>query len=99
MCGRFTLHSPKKRIVQQYDAQIPFDFEPNYNIGPGQKILALFPSQDFKIIQAEQILWGIQPKWSETKSKLLINARCETVHEKSTFKHAFKTNLRVAHLF
>ena len=41
MCGRFALHSSKDQIKRQFNAQVPAAFEPRYNIGPGQKILAL----------------------------------------------------------
>ena len=90
MCGRFALHSSKDQIKRQYDAQVPFDFEPRFNIGPGQNILALVSNENDKLIKAQGFEWGIKPKWGDTKSKLIINARAETVHEKNTFKTAFK---------
>lgn len=90
MCGRFALFSNKNRIKQQFDAQISFDFDAHYNLGPGQEILALVGDEQ-KIV-AKKVMWGIKPTWAGEKSKLLINARCETVHEKSSFKNAFKHN-------
>ena len=33
--------------------------------------------------------WGIIPKWADVKSRALINARCESVREKRSFKQSF----------
>jgi len=73
MCGRFTLHSPKIRIKQQYDAQISFDIAPNYNISPGQNILILTGDSQHQRPFAEMASWGIHPKWAKNKSQLLLN--------------------------
>lgn len=89
MCGRFTLYSSKDQIKRQYNAQVPMDIEPRYNIGPGQKILALIGDEN-NAIKTVSVEWGFKPKWGDAKSKLIINARCETVHQKNTFKTAFK---------
>ncbi len=92
MCGRFVLYASKERIKQQYSAQIPFDFESRYNIAPGQNIISLSQDTANNRIVAKTMLWGLHPLWGDIKSKLIINARCETVHEKPTFKNLFRSN-------
>tara|TARA_B110000879_G_C10998176_1_gene442007 strand:+ start:276 stop:920 length:645 start_codon:yes stop_codon:yes gene_type:complete len=89
MCGRFSLHSSKERVIKQYGAQIPFDFSPNYNIGPSQNVIALTSEPSSKRIIARQLKWGMHPQREKTK-KLLINARCESVHTKPTFIESFR---------
>ena len=67
MCGRFALYSSKSQIKRQYDAQVPFDFEPRYNIGPGQPIVALTCDDENGAIKAVEVEWGIKPKWGDAK--------------------------------
>ncbi len=51
---------------------------------PSESTLAIIWQQNE--LAAKQVQWGIQPNWSKT---LLINAKSETIHEKTTFKNAF----------
>lgn len=90
MCGRFAFYSPKQRVIQQFDAKVPFDFSDRYNISPGQKVVILKANEDGKGVTAAEANWGLKAGWGSEKSKLLINARSETVHEKNTFKNLFK---------
>lgn len=57
------------------------------------------PTQDVYVIKNDTLdiaSWGLIAPWSKTKAEALksqsiaINARSETVHEKPTFKNAFK---------
>ena len=75
MCGRFTLYSSKDQIKRQFDAQVPLDFDPNYNISPGQTVIALVGDNEKKSISTTTIEWGIKPQWGSTNIKFLINAR------------------------
>jgi putative SOS response-associated peptidase YedK len=88
MCGRFAFYSSAQQVRRQFDIQFSLDFEPRYNICPGQSISAF--AYDSGTVKAKNVGWGFEPKWGDTKTKLIINARAETVHEKNTFKTAFK---------
>ncbi len=62
---------------------------PDYNIPPGQKILAVVQLDDGSN-RAVNLHWGLTPSWSKdsTISSHLINARAETLTKKPSFKNA-----------
>ena len=43
MCGRYTLHLSKDKLLKALAMDIPedFEYEPDYNIAPGREILAM----------------------------------------------------------
>ena len=93
MCGRFTLTKTKTEIndyLSSFSVSQLNDFTPQYNIAPTQQILAIV-SVDNQW-QYRFLRWGLIPRWSK-KTKIntnpLINARRETLSEKSSFKDAF----------
>ena len=80
MCGRFTLTSEVKDIidcleVENWDAD--FTWQPNYNITPTQKILVLTCKNKRTI---KGMYWGLVPNWSKKNNigNRMINARMET---------------------
>lgn len=94
MCGRFALSAMLTDIAEEFSTKaIPERTLPvDWNIKP---------TQDIYIIKNEKIeiaSWGIIAPWSKNLSEALrsqsqaINARSETVHEKPTFRHAFRRN-------
>jgi len=90
MCGRFTLTLDPAELQESLDLG-PFlqMYQPRYNIAPTQPI-ALVRDPGTKAI--ELFRWGLVPSWSkdiEIGNKL-INARSETIHEKTSFRNAFK---------
>ena len=64
---------------------------PDYNIPPGQKILAVVQMEDGSS-RAVNLHWGLIPSWSKDRaiSSRLVNARAETLAEKPSFKHAYR---------
>lgn len=91
MCGRFTLTKSKEDINDYLSslavAQL-HDFTPQYNIAPTQQILAIVSGDNQW--QHQFLRWGLIPQWSKkTKTNPLINARRETLADKSSFKNAF----------
>ena len=65
---------------------------PNFNVAPTNSVplvTAANSSGDSPRRKIHVVRWGIVPRWSGGKSTLLVNARGETVAEKSTFKKAF----------
>ena len=79
MVAEFGLKGPPNR-------ELPFD----WNIKPTQDVYMV--KNDYLEIAS----WGLIAPWSKTKAEALksqsaaINARSETVHEKPTFKNAFR---------
>lgn len=86
MCGRFCIAASPGEILERYDADIPEEYQPRYNISPGTKILTIsYIGEENKAHMNE---WGIT---SGTVNRI-INARIETVHEKNLFKNLFENH-------
>jgi putative SOS response-associated peptidase YedK len=92
MCGRFALSAMLTDIAEEFstsaapDRTLPVDWN-------------IKPTQDIYIIKNEEIAiasWGLIAPWSKNSSDALrsqsqaINARSESVHEKPTFRNAFR---------
>lgn len=89
MCGRFAFYSLKEKLDTLVGADFSLELSANYNVGPGQSMTVLCAEKE-NLLTAKSVEWGVRPQWSDGNSKLLINARAETVHEKSTFRDSFK---------
>jgi putative SOS response-associated peptidase YedK len=83
MCGRYRLKDPKKAFAW-LEVVPPAEFLPRFNIAPAQRIPVVSAAG-----RVEEMTWGILPVWAKEKSKAIINARCETIREKRTFKGSF----------
>jgi putative SOS response-associated peptidase YedK len=84
MCGRYRLKDPKAAF--KWLQVVPTsDFLPRFNIAPTQKVPLVTTKSQVEVMQ-----WGIVPVWAEATSKALINARCESVREKRSFKSSFQ---------
>ena len=92
MCGRFALSAMLTDIAEEFstsalpDRTLPVDWN-------------IKPTQDIYIIKNEAIKiasWGLIAPWSKNFNDALrsqsqaINARSESVHEKPTFRNAFR---------
>jgi putative SOS response-associated peptidase YedK len=91
MCGRFTLTVPVESLIERFQVdQIPFDYQPRYNIAPGQLITAVIAHEGKNRIG--QLKWGLIPSWAKDEKigYKMINAKAETVQEKPAFRNAFK---------
>lgn len=95
MCGRFVSSNSPERIAEYFGAS--FETEPpieglseNYNVAPTNDILAVVQpgstAADKPVVQVFH--WGLVPFWAkDTKiGSKMINARSETLVEKSVFK-------------
>ncbi|MEI7996536.1 MAG: SOS response-associated peptidase [Methylococcaceae bacterium] len=91
MCGRFNLIATKAQIMEHFGLQRLPDYQPDYNIPPGQKITAVVRLDDGSN-KAVNLHWGLIPSWSKDRkiSSHLINARAETLTEKPSFRNAFQ---------
>ena len=94
MCGRFTLCTPVNMLAEQFlfTFQQDLSSQPRYNIAPTQPILAVRQGAEAASRQAIQLHWGLVPSWARNPDmgQRLINARSETVHEKPSFRSAFR---------
>jgi len=94
MCGRFNVtDDPLSKLVSKW-LQLDFKLtESNNNVCPSQLVdcLVVASSEDNPVSQITQMgyHWGLRTDWN---SKLVINARSETVSEKATFQLGFSSN-------
>lgn len=92
MCGRYSLFADF-RIIEERFGEATFEeeeYEESYNIAPSQMVLSVI--NDGKKNRLGYLKWGLVPPWAKD-AKIgfkMINARAETVHEKPSFREAFK---------
>ncbi|CDR30736.1 Uncharacterised ACR, COG2135 [Acholeplasma oculi] len=91
MCGRFTInltYDELEKYVQSHYQNIEMrSFNlPRYNVAPGEDVIAIL--NDGKGFRIGEIKWGFQPKIIQDENFQMINARSESVFEKSTFKES-----------
>jgi len=91
MCGRYTLRTPTNVLAERFEIEeSPSSLIPSYNIAPTQEIAAVVEEDDKR--KLEMFHWGLIPSWAKDPAigNKMINARAETVHEKPSFRSAFK---------
>ena len=100
MCGRFTLliswrgiHGLLAGFVDELKENSPpviAHAPPRFNIAPTQPILILRSANG--TVEAKLVRWGLVPEWVEDPADfpLIINARGETLLDKTSFKNAVK---------
>lgn len=91
MCGRFTVTADGETIVAEFGLpDMPFDYRPRYNVAPMQDVLAVVGTGDKK--RAGWMRWGLVPSWADDPAmgSRMINARSETLEERSAFREAFE---------
>ncbi|HUN24436.1 MAG TPA: SOS response-associated peptidase [Anaerolineales bacterium] len=92
MCGRFTLSLNAEDLQATFpEIELPPQYAPRYNIAPSQPVAAIALNALGKPV-LQHFLWGLVPTWAKDISiaNKLINARAETLHEKPSFRTAFK---------
>jgi putative SOS response-associated peptidase YedK len=90
MCGRFTLRAPAAEVATLFDLIEATALDVRWNIAPTQPVLCIGENGGRRA--AGFMRWGLVPDWEDdpkTGSRL-INARCETLAEKPTFREAFR---------
>ncbi|MCY8922436.1 SOS response-associated peptidase [Bacillus atrophaeus] len=95
MCGRFTLFSEFDDILEQFDIDqfLPEDeYDPSYNVAPSQNILTII--NDGSSNRFGKLRWGLIPPWAKDEKigYKMINARAETLAEKSSFRKPLISN-------
>lgn len=91
MCGRFVSTSPPDDLAAYFGAEPASEavLEPNYNVAPTQDVLAVIEDDDARHLDA--FYWGLVPSWAKDVKigSRMINARAETLAERSAFKKPF----------
>jgi len=87
MCGRFTFTEKNKSIIaKQFGLTVvPSKPKVSYNLAPSQDIPVILNETPH---QLSYVKWGLVPRWSTDPktSYRMINARCETITQKPSFK-------------
>jgi putative SOS response-associated peptidase YedK len=93
MCGRFVATSPPDELAAYFGATAAPEaaLAPNYNVAPTQDVLAVVEHDGERHLDAFH--WGLIPSWAKDAriGSRMINARAETLAEKSAFKKPFAT--------
>jgi putative SOS response-associated peptidase YedK len=72
--------------VREIAQGVVLENQPRYNIAPSQQIVTVTESEHGRVL--DEYRWGLIPSWADDPKigYKMINARCETLAEKSTFK-------------
>ncbi|WP_306373263.1 SOS response-associated peptidase [Salirhabdus sp. Marseille-P4669] len=87
VCGRYTLLAEELDILEAFGISNPIEeYQPRYNIAPGQNILAIVSDGQKK--KADYLKWGLVPNWAKDPKigYKMINARTESAADKPSFK-------------
>lgn len=89
MCGRTSLFVPPSVVEERFDATFDWDVVPRYNIAPRQRLAAITNEAPSTIAGLE---WGLLPAFVDDPDDAPrpINARAETLGEKSYFREALE---------
>lgn len=90
MCGRYTITQDLNELEKLIRFICRFaDFKPRYNLAPRQQAPVLVWENNAVVLKPMR--WGLIPSWSpdEKMGDKLINARAETLTEKTSFKKPF----------
>jgi putative SOS response-associated peptidase YedK len=93
MCGRYTLSTPSDLLADLLEVQPAPEMTARYNIAPTQEAPVLRISTGSPSQREMPLLrWGLVPFWADDPAigNRMINARCETVAEKPSFRTSFK---------
>lgn len=91
MCGRFIITAYAETIKEIFKANILFDYQPRYNVAPGQDVpVVVEGGSGAREISAMR--WGLIPSWARDPGAgyKMINARAETIGQKPAYRVAFK---------
>lgn len=99
MCGRYTYYSSEE-IIKEFDlkpkqdpqTKLLLDVRENYNVAPGHIMPVVIRGKQEHY--PELMKWGLIPSWSKDDKigYKLINAREETLYQKSVWKRLVKSH-------
>jgi putative SOS response-associated peptidase YedK len=91
MCGRFSIYSLVQRLGDYFAIdEMVGDVLHRYNVTPSHKVPVIINNAGKRRLGS--LRWGLIPHWAKDESVgyKMINARSETLHEKPSFREAFK---------
>ena len=106
MCGRYALVKSAGELIEEFEittSRIPAALPADWNIAPTREIYVIRNLRDVREDVSNNrrelatLSWGMIAPWSKDRSEAVrsqsqaINARSESVHEKPTFRSAFKS--------
>ena len=91
MCGLYSFRKSPEETRSLFNYLQQPNFPPRQYVTPGSPI-AIVRAGYNKQPEFAIVRWGFVPTWTKEMQtgRPLINARCETVHEKPTFKNAIR---------
>ena len=102
MCGRYAQSADMRELMEQFEvtgASPTKSLPANWNIAPTNPIyIVRADSSDSGRRVLTTLSWGMIGPWlttvqeARTSQSRAINARSESIHEKPTFRHAFKSS-------
>lgn len=91
MCGRYSQTQIKEAELKKRFGlkNVPEDLKPLYNIAPQQNVPVVLNEKPESLSLAQ---WGLIPAWAKeiTTQYSMINARAETITEKSSYRSLIK---------
>jgi putative SOS response-associated peptidase YedK len=98
MCGRYAQAQGMDEIIEKFDLDsslVDKSLPLNWNIAPTNEIYIIRKNQSGRLLDSAS--WGIIAPWQKNLTEArnsqshAINARSESIHEKPTFRQAFRT--------
>ena len=91
MCGRYTLQTGMEDLRTRFNFDSKqMESRPHYNIAPSDNILAVIhQAGEQEGRTAAEMSWGLIPHWTKDTGKAMINARAETLAQKTSFKDPY----------
>lgn len=92
MCGRYTLSQSAAALAERFQLDEVPSLESHYNVAPTDSVATIVVDQHSRKRLLRLLQWGLIPAWAKDPKvgSKMINARAETVHEKPSFRTAFR---------
>jgi putative SOS response-associated peptidase YedK len=92
MCARYTLRTSAKIIRDLFEIDEVPEMPDRFNIAPTQEVPGITESRDGER-RVRMLRWGLIPRWANNINigVQMINAKAETLAEKSAFRNAFES--------
>jgi putative SOS response-associated peptidase YedK len=90
MCARYSIGFTEKQVRDLFNLEEDEHLEARYNVAPTQDVPAVIEGREDHKRHLVNFRWGLVPYWADDVKigQKLINARSETIFEKSAFKNA-----------
>ena len=98
MCGRYAQAQGMDEIIERFDLDgslVDNSLPLNWNIAPTNEIYIIRENESGRVLDSAS--WGLIAPWHKNFTEArnsqshAINARSESIHEKPTFRQAFRT--------